>query len=488
MRFRFIWTQEHQTMTKIIIIGGGIAGLAAGVHLRAGAKAYGKAIDVLMLEKNHRVGGKILTEQHDQLLIEGGPDSFLPEKVWSVNLARHLGLEPELLPSNDQFKGTFIYSKRRLHSLPEGVMLMVPTSFWPMAKSTLISWPGKLRMGMEMFIPKRRSQGDESLASFVTRRLGRECLEKIAEPLVAGIHTSNPDNMSVLATFPRFVQMEQKSGSLIQGMVSAMKSRSHATHNGPPPKTGSPKMTFSMTFKSGMQTLPQACAEYIGMDSIRLGSTVRTVEPKAKGYAVYLESGGVIEADHVLFASASYDSAGIIREMDANLATQMNKIEWSSSATVSVAFRKEDVQVPLKGFGFIVPRVEGRRINAATYSSIKWSFRAPDDTIMIRVFVGGGHHEELVRDLDDEAMVGMVLDELDVVLGLKASPRFSKVYRWHKGMPKYTVGHLDRVALLDRMVSIHPGLHIIGCSYKGIGIGDCVHQAQIAAEKILKSC
>ena len=155
-----------------------------------------------------------------------------------MNLARHLGLEPEMLPSNDQFKGTFIYSRNSLHSLPEGVMLMVPTSFWPMAKSTSSPGPGKLRMGMEMFMPKRRSRSDESLASFVTRRLGRECLEKIAEPLVAGIHTSNPDNMSVLATFPRFVQMEQKSGSLIHGMISSMKGRTHATHNAPPPKTG----------------------------------------------------------------------------------------------------------------------------------------------------------------------------------------------------------------------------------------------------------
>ncbi|MGC1454013.1 MAG: protoporphyrinogen oxidase [Nitrospirota bacterium] len=473
-------------MPKVIVIGGGIAGLAAAVHLKSGAKAYSKTIDVLLLEKNNRIGGKILTEKHDNYLVEGGPDSFLPEKVWSVNLARHLGLEPEMLPSNDQFKGTFIYSRGKLHSLPEGVMLMVPTSFWPMAKSHLITWPGKVRMGMEVFVPKRKARDDESLASFVTRRLGRECLEKIAEPLVAGIHTSNPDNMSVLATFPRFVQMEQKSGSLIYGMISAMKSRPHATLSGPPPKPGSPKMTYFMSFKNGMQTLSQACADHIGRDSIRLNAGVRAVEPKGKGYSVILESGEILEADHVMLASASYDSLEMVNGFDASLAAKMAVIQWSSSATVSIAFKKEDVRVPLKGFGFIVPRVEGRRINAATYSSIKWSYRAPDDTIMVRVFVGGGHHEELVHELDDAGMVGMVLEELDTVLGLKASPRFSKVYRWYKGMPKYTVGHLEQIAVLDRMLATHPGLHLIGCSYKGIGIGDCVHEAQIAAEKILK--
>ena len=474
-------------MPKVIIIGGGIAGLAAAVHLKSGAKAYGKTIDVLLLEKNNRIGGKILTEKHDNYLVEGGPDSFLPEKVWSVNLARHLGLEPEMLPSNDQFKGTFIYSRGKLHSLPEGVMLMVPTSFWPMAKSHLITWPGKVRMGMEVFVPKRKARDDESLASFVTRRLGRECLEKIAEPLVAGIHTSNPDNMSVLATFPRFVQMEQKSGSLIHGMISAMKSRPHATLSGPPPKPGSPKMTYFMSFKNGMQTLSQACADHIGRESIRLNAGVRAVEPKGKAYSVILESGEILEADHVMLASASYDSLEMVKGFDASLAAKMAVIQWSSSATVTIAFKKEDVRVPLRGFGFIVPRVEGRRINAATYSSIKWSYRAPDDTIMVRVFVGGGHHEELVHELDDEGMVRMVLEELDTVLGLKASPRFSKVYRWYKGMPKYTVGHLEQIAVLDRMLATHPGLHLIGCSYKGIGIGDCVHEAQIAAEKILKA-
>jgi len=340
---------------------------------------------------------------------------------------------------------------------------------------------------MELFVPKRKSRDDESLASFVTRRLGRECLEKIAEPLVAGIHTSNPDNMSVLATFPRFVQMEQKSGSLILGMISTMKTRPHATLSGPSSKAGSPKMTYFMSFKNGMQTLSQACVDLIGRDSIRLNAGVRAVEPKGKRYAVILENGETLEADHVMLAPAAYDSAEMIKGMDANLAAQMNTIEWSSSATVSIAFKKEDVKVPLKGFGFIVPRVEGRRINAATYSSIKWSYRAPDDTIMVRVFVGGGHHEELVHELDEAGMVRMVLEELDTVLGIKANALFSKVYRWYRGMPKYTVGHLDRIALVDRMLATHPGLHLIGCSYKGIGIGDCVHEAQIAAEKILKS-
>ena len=474
-------------MPKIIIIGGGIAGLAAAVHLKAGAKVHDKQIDVLLLEKSTRIGGKILTEKAGDYLVEGGPDSFLPEKVQTVNLARHLGLEPEMLPSNDQFKGTFIFSRGKLRSLPEGVMLMVPTMFAPMVRSTLISWPGKLRMGMELFIPKRKLQGDESLASFVTRRLGRECLEKIAEPLVAGIHTSNPDNMSVMATFPRFLQMEQKSGSLIRGMLAAMKNRPHAMLSGPPPRPGAPKMTYFMSFRNGMQTLSQACAEFLGTGSIRLGASVRAVEPRGKGYAVLLDGGETLEADHVMVGTASYDAAEMIRSFAPEAAAHMTRIDWSSSANVSVAFRRGDLAAPLKGFGFIIPKVEGRRINAATYSSIKWSHRAPDDRIMVRAFLGGGNREDLVYGLDDEAMVNTVLEELDAIVGIKAEPQLAKVYRWHRAMPKYTVGHMDRMAVLDRELDAHPGLHLIGCSYKGIGIGGCVQESMIAAEKILKS-
>jgi len=473
-------------MPKIVIIGGGIAGLAAAVQLKSGAKVHGKTVEVVVLEKGPRAGGKIVTERLNNFLVEGGPDSFLPEKVWTVNLARHLGLEPELLPSNDEFKGTYIYSRNMLHPLPEGVMLMVPTMFMPIARSALISWPGKLRMGMDLFVPRRKTREDESLASFVTRRLGRECLEKIAEPLVAGIHTSNPDNMSVLSTFPRFVQMEQQSGSLILGMLSAMKGRPQATLSGPPPKPGTPRMTYFMSFKNGMETLTRACVDYLGTDVVKLGAPVKAIEPKGNRYVVHRENRETIHADHVMLAAPAYDSAEMVRGFDLDLAAQMKRIEWSSSATVTVAFRKEDVKVPLKGFGFIVPRVEGRRINATTYTSIKWSFRAPDDQVMIRAFVGGGHHEELVHDLDDAGMVKMVLDELDAILGLRAHAQFSKVFRWFKGMPKYTVGHLDRISVLDRTLSMHPGLHLIGCSYKGIGIGDCVHQAQVAAQKILQ--
>jgi len=457
-------------MKKIAIVGGGISALACAVDLKE------KGFDFTVFEKEDSAVGKLLTEKIGGLTIEGGPDSYLPEKVWSVQLIKKVGLAGEMLCSNDEHKGTFIYSGGRLHPLPEGVMLMVPTMIMPLVRSSLISWPGKIRMGMELFVPPRKDRKDESLAEFVTRRLGRECLEKIAEPLVAGIHTSNPDNMSVLATFPRFVEMERKSGSLIKSMVAAMKKM-------PPPNPAGPKMTYFMSLKGGMQDLVEGCVSYVGAERIRTGTAVVSVMKQDNRYRLAFGDGSTADFDAVVLATPSYVTKDLLRCMDEDLCGKLAAIEWSSSATISLAFRKDDIKKSLPGFGFIVPRVENRRINACTWSSVKWSHRAPDDTQLIRSFVGGGHHEDLVS-LGDTELVKIVLEELREMIGLTAEPIFSKVYRWFKGMPKYTVGHLERIAAIDEHMKEHKGLFLIGCSYRGIGMGDCVKSGFDAAAAI----
>ncbi|MDP1991043.1 MAG: protoporphyrinogen oxidase, partial [Syntrophales bacterium] len=421
-------------------------------------------------------GGKLVTEKIGDLIVEGGPDSYLPEKYWSVQLIRKIGLADDMLCSNDEFKGTFIYSGGRLHRLPEGVMLMVPTMITPLATSSLISWPGKIRMGMELFVPRRKGHKDESLADFVTRRLGRECLEKIAEPLVAGIHTSNPDNMSVLAIFPRFIEMERKSGSLIKGMMDAMKRM-------PPPNPSGPSMTYFMSLKKGMQELAHGCVSYIGAERVKTGTVVASVVKKENSYRLAFSDGSTADFDAVVLATPSYVTKDILKTFDKELCDRLSAIEWSSSATVSLAFRKEDIRNPLQGFGFIVPRVENRRVNACTWSSIKWSHRAPEDTLLIRCFVGGGHHEELVS-LGDDELFGIVLEELREIVGITAKPVFFKIYRWFRGMPRYTIGHLGRIAAIDEKLKAHRGLYLIGCSYRGIGIGDCVKSGFDAAAAI----
>jgi oxygen-dependent protoporphyrinogen oxidase len=355
---------------------------------------------------------------------------------------------------------------------------MVPTMILPLLRSSLLSFGGKMRMGMDLFIRRRKSDEDESLASFVTRRLGKECLDRIAEPLVAGIHTSNPDNMSVRATFPRFVEMEQSHGSLIRAMTAAMKEAA-------PKKPDARPMTYFMSLRGGMQALADGCATFVGREAIRDGVAVRRVSKAVSGWRLDL-SDGAATFDAVVCATPSYDAVDLVRELDAGLVEQLAAIEWSSSGTVNLAFRREDVRVDLPGFGFIVPKVEERRINATTWSSIKWSHRAPDDQLLIRSFVGGGHHEESVS-LGDDALLATVLGELRTIAGLDARPVFSRIYRWPRSMPKYTVGHLGRVAAIEERLRASFGLHLIGCSYRGIGIGDCVRSGFDAAEAIAKA-
>lgn len=457
-------------MKRTAIVGSGISALACAVSLKE------KGLDFTVFEKEEISGGKLLTEKIGALTIEAGPDSYLPEKFWSVQLIKKVGLASEMLCSNDEFKGTFIYSGGCLRPLPEGVMLMVPTMIMPLLKSNLISWPGKIRMGLELFVPRRKDHKDESLAEFVTRRLGKECLEKIAEPLVAGIHTSNPDNMSVLSTFPRFVEMEKKSGSLIKGMIEAMKRM-------PPPDHSAPKMTYFMSLKGGMQELVQGCAAYIGEERIKTGKTVVSVVKRGASYRLAFADGTTADFDAVVLSTPSYVSRDILRPTDEELCQCLSAIEWSSSATVSLAFRRDEIKKPLRGFGFIVPRVENRRINACTWSSVKWSHRAPEDAILIRSFIGGGHHEELVS-LGDGELLTIVREELKEIAGIEAEPVFNKIYRWFRGMPKYTVGHLERIAAIEESLKRHPGLFLIGCSYRGIGLGDCAKSGFDAAAGI----
>jgi protoporphyrinogen/coproporphyrinogen III oxidase len=457
-------------MKRVAIVGSGISGLTCAVALQE------KGIDFTVFEKESDPGGKLKTEKRDGFILEAGPDSFLPEKYWSVDLIRKIGLTDQMLCSNDEHKGTYIYSGGRLHRLPEGVMLMVPTMITPLLKSSLISLPGKLRMGMELFIPRNKERIDESLAQFVTRRLGQECLEKIAEPLVAGIHTSNPDNMSVLAIFPRFVDMEQKYGSLIRGMIQAMK-------NAPAKDPLAPQMTYFMSLKEGMYQLTEGCIAAIGRNRIETGAELLKVSHKAHGYELLFKDGRALLFDEVVLSTPAYTSKELLHDLDSGLARSLGSIEWSSTATISLAFKKADVRKATPGFGFIVPKVEGRRLNAATWSSIKWSFRAPDEYLLVRSFVGGGHHEELVFSSDAQ-VTEIVLDELKALAGIDAQPVLTKITRWPMAMPKYTVGHLGRISTIAEHLSKHSGLHLIGCSYRGIGIGDCVKSGFDAAAEI----
>jgi oxygen-dependent protoporphyrinogen oxidase len=329
-------------------------------------------------------------------------------------------------------------------------MLMVPTNFLPFIKSSLISWPGKIRMAMDLFIPKKKSNQEESLAEFVRRRLGEEALEKIAEPLVAGIHAGTPETMGLSSTFPRFVQIEEEYGSLIRGMLARRK-RAFQSQK----KTG-PKRTMFLTLKDG------------------LGD-----------YNLRLSDGTVLETDSIILATPSFTTANIVEEMDAKLSEILLTIPYVSSATISLAYRRSQIHHPLDAFGFIIPRTEKRKIMASTWTSVKFNYRAPNDAVLLRAFVGGANNEELVS-LDDGKMLRVVQQDLREIMGIEGDPILTRIYRWEKSMPQYLVGHLEKISKMEERISLQPGLFFTGCAYKGIGISDSVHDAEIVADKALE--
>lgn len=477
-------------MKKVAIIGGGITGLSAALTIE-NARKEGADVDYIVLEKSLRLGGKIRTERtKDGFVVEGGPDCFVSTKPWVFKLCRKLDCEDNLIGSNDALKKTYILVKNKMREMPDGIMIMVPTKIMPFLTTDLFSWPGKIRMAMDWLIPKKKEAGDETLASFVDRRLGREALDRIAEPLVAGIHAGDPETMSLAATFPNLLDMEQKYGSLIRGMLAAMKARQgSAAHGAGAAKPKGPERTFFMSFKRGMLDLIDEVLSALDKEKIMLEAAVdRVVETEQDGmvkYSLHLESGATIDVDAAIITSPSSVTADIVDELDGSLAGALRGIPMVSSATVSLAFRRKDVKHDFKGFGFIVPMAEGRKIMACTWSSSKWGGRVPDDEhVLVRAFVGGARNQHLAAIPDDE-MLAMVKSELKDLMGIDAGPVDTWIFRWPGGMPQYTIGHLDRVAKIDQLVAKHPGLYVAGGSYRGVGVPDCINSGAKAAESAM---
>lgn len=470
---------NQQKVKKIAIIGGGISGLSAAYALEKEAADSGINVKIDLIEKQGRMGGNILTEKHDDFIVEGGPDCVFSEKPSSLQLCEKLGLEKELLKTQEEKKGTYVFWNDKLHDLPEGVVLMIPTMILPILFSSLISIPGKLRMGLEPFIAKRTSPEEETLSQFVTRRLGKELLDKIAEPLVAGIHAGDPDTMSINASFPRFVDLEQNYGSLIRGMLSKKKQMLSMI------KGKKPKYTMFMTLKDGLQNLTDSLHTTLSKADKLIDSEVFTIAREEAQYEVALKSGYSDMYDSVIVATPAYAASNLVKNVDKSLSEKLSEIPYVSTATVSLAYTSAEVNRLNKGFGFIVPKIAGRKIMAATYSSNKFPCRAPEGKMLLRCFVGGAQNENLVFQ-DDKEMVSMVRNELKVTAGINAEPLFTKVYRWEKSMPQYVIGHQDRVKKIEELTAKHPGLYLTGSAYNGIGISDCISTSRKAAEDAVK--
>jgi oxygen-dependent protoporphyrinogen oxidase len=467
------------TPLRVVVVGGGIAGLAAAHRLVELARDGARPLDLVLVEAEGRLGGTIRTEQADGFLLEAGPDSFISEKPWALALAERIGLGARLRRTDDRFRRTYVVRRGQLHPLPEGFLLLAPTRVGPVLTSGVFSWRGKLRLGLDLVLPRRRVGGDESLGSFVRRRLGREALERVAQPLVGGIYTADPDRLSLAATMPRFLALERAHRSLILGLRRAARSGEAAGASGA-------RWSLFVTLAGGMEELIVALAARLPAGAVRVGTPVAAVEPAPDGWRVRLADGGLLLADGAVLAGPAPRMATLVSGTDPELARLLDGIVYASSATVALAYPRAAVRHPLDGFGFVVPRVEGRAVIACTFSSAKYPGRAPDGFVLLRAFVGGALQAGLL-EREARALARLAHDDVAPLLGITREPVLSRVWRHPRSMPQYEVGHLDRVAAIETRLDALPGLALAGGAYRGVGIADCVRSGEVAAERLTSS-
>jgi oxygen-dependent protoporphyrinogen oxidase len=463
----------------VVIVGGGITGLSAAYALSESGSTAGSRVGCTLVEADSRLGGKILTEQVDGFVVEGGPDSFLSLKPWGVELCRELGLGDRVIGTNPDRRRTFVYSRGRLEELPEGLALGLPARLWPFLRSGLLSWPGKLRLGAEMFVPRRRGEEDESLGAFFRRRLGHEALERIIEPLMTGIYAGDADQLSIRATFPRFPEMEREHGGIVRAMLGT-RGRRPASGQGE-----RARWTPFVTLRGGLEELVRAIASRLSDVEILTGRRVSEVRRhgSGRGYEVQVEGAPLMVADALVLATPAFGSASLLEPLDGALAGMLRDIPYASTATVSLGFRREGFGHELDGYGFVIPRVEGRALLASTWTSSKWDHRAPDGTILIRSYIGGAGREA-VLERSDAGLVNLVRAELRGVMGVQEEPVLTRVYRWPRAMPQYLVGHLDRLAVIEERLTRLPGVFVAGAAYRGVGIPDCIRDGLGAADRV----
>jgi oxygen-dependent protoporphyrinogen oxidase len=455
-------------MNRFVIIGGGISGLAAAHRVLE----LNQAAQVTILEASDRLGGTIQTERRDGFLLERGPDSFISEKPQAIALAKRLGLESQLIQTNEEYRRSFIVRRGRLRAVPEGFQLMAPSRMWPFITSDIFSLPGKMRMAADLFLPRKSANGstDESLASFVRRRLGEEALARMAQPMVGGIYTADPETLSLRATLPRFLDMEQKHRSLILAML----------RQGRAQKTGTSGARYSLfvSFEQGMQVLVDAVTR------IKADLRVKTRAQRLSfdhGWTITTDKDEHVKADAVCLAVPAYVAASLLSDTHPGLAEKLRAVKYASTATINFGYRRAAIKHPLNGFGFVVPLIEKRSLIACTFSNVKFSGRAPEGHVLLRAFAGGALQPEIFA-LDEAKMARRVEADLRELLGVSEEPLFVEVAKWERSMPQYEVGHLERVSEIERMAGELPGLALAGNAYRGAGIPDCIRSGEAAAE------
>ena len=472
-------------LRTVVIVGGGISGLATAFALQEQAAAAGLSIRCTVLESGSSWGGKIVTHRIGDLVTEAGPDSFLSQKPAGLELCTKLGLADQLINTNETGKKAFVLHGGRLHELPEGLVSFVPKQLGPFLRSGLLSWTGLARMGLDVVVPRGSSEGDESLASFFRRRFGVQAFDRVLEPLMAGIYAGDAEQMSLKATFPRFLELEQQYGSIIRGMMAAKKKVP------PTPAHGSTRTMF-VSLRNGLGDLVTALTTRLTQQGVelRLGCQVAALRVRSHQlgrwmYDLILNDGSALSTESLVLATPAYISAELLRPLTPIAGGLLEMIPYASTATIAMAYPAGTVAGAVEGFGFIVPRAEGRDLIAATWTSLKWPHRAPADQVLIRCYVGGVGREAILQ-LDDDRLVARVRAELSALCGIKAEPGYVELNRWWKAMPQYTLGHLDRLTQLDAALSRYGGLVLTGAGYRGVGIPDCIRDGAAAAGRVVR--
>ena len=464
----------EQPGSRIAVVGGGIAGLAALHELERLAKRSGRRADIDLYEAADRLGGAIRTVRDGPYLLDVGPDSLLTTKPWAVELCGELGLASELIATDETHRGVALYSRGKLRRLRFGSDAPPMKMVLSFLTGGIVSWPGLLRMAGDFVIPQGAAAGDESIADFFRRRLGREAVERLIDPFMAGIYGGDPNRLSLPGTFPRFVEMQKRHRSLL---VAIMKRRAEERRQGP----------LFKSLRSGLGQLIEALTGSLEMTTSYLGTAVSSVRRVGERYVLDTAAGARGDYCAVILAVPAHVAASLTSEMAPDLSAGLGEIRYVSSATVFLAFRLAELKEGNRGrrprgHGFLIPLCEGRRINGATWVSNKYPGRGPEDAFLVRCFVGGDRTPaELGRD--DEGLARTCVEELREIAGIRARPIFTRVFRWERSNPQYDVGHAGRLRAIENAASRLPGFWVAGAAYRGIGIPDCVRDGREAGRR-----
>ncbi|MEE4254922.1 MAG: protoporphyrinogen oxidase [Desulfuromusa sp.] len=462
-------------MTRIAIIGAGISGLATAYAIEQQAKHAEFEVETLVFEKEPRTGGKILSIQEDGFLCEWGPNGFLDNKPMTLDLCRQLQIDQQLLRSDDNARKRFIYSDKILHQMPENGPAFL--------KSKLISWPGKFRLAAEMVIPKRESGGDETLAEFGRRRLGEEALNKLISPMVSGIFAGDPETMSLKSCFPRIYELEQEYGGLIRAMLRLAKKKRAEVKAGKAVASAAGPGGVLTSFNGGIQELTDGVAAALSGE-VLTGHAVEKIEQKQDGFSVVLDSGQQHDVDLVVTAAPAYAVAKMLEELNDKSSTILRQIPYATMNVVCFGYEQERISFDLNGFGYLIPKAEGCNTLGTLWDSSIFTNRAPEGKVLLRSMMGGAANAAAI-ELSEDEVKARTMNDLKQIMGINCEPDFVRIFRHHHAIPQYTCGHAERLQELEASLQNSPDLILTGNSFYGVGLNDCVHAANQAANKVI---